>query len=114
MWPWKRKKEPEEKHLYRFEVYMVNGVYFHGVKGQALLQAKGPGYADFLDKEIKGRFKPWFGKTEISRAIRQIYASEGARIEWHVAEHQAVRAFDSLVAALEIVDRPNLFIIDSP
>src|SRR6185312_3344365 len=43
------------------QAYDVNGVKFDGFDGNNLLDAKGPGYGNFLDKN--GQFKPWFEKS---------------------------------------------------
>jgi filamentous hemagglutinin len=78
--------------------YVVNGVKFDGVGAQGLLDAKGPGYANFVKN---GEFQGWFtGKQAlIDQANAQIAAAKGTPIIWHVAEQEAATAMQNLFNA---------------
>ena len=69
------------------EAYEVNGVRFDGYRKGILIEAKGPGYANFVKN---GDFQPFFVKTGAKRLLeqarRQSIAAKGRPIEWHVAE----------------------------
>src|ERR1051326_7906397 len=80
------------------ESFLVNGVKFDGVAGGTLLEAKGPGHAQFVDKAA-GAFKAWWSgaKGLVDQATRQIAAANGAPIEWHVAEKTAATAIQNLL-----------------
>ncbi len=77
------------------EVYRVNGIKFDGYKGGTLLDAKGPGYANFVKG---GRFQPWFDGAEkmVIEARNQLRAANGVPITWHVAEQDALDAIRNL------------------
>jgi len=77
--------------------YQVDGVNFDGydlIRG-VLLDAKGPGYAGFVKD---GKFRDWFRGQDslIDQAQRQLNAANGHRIEWHIAEEDALPAFRRL------------------
>ncbi|MEN6309508.1 MAG: Tox-REase-5 domain-containing protein [Anaerohalosphaeraceae bacterium] len=76
--------------------YVVNGVKFDGYKNGILLDAKGLGYKNFVEN---GRFSEWFtGKQALlDQANRQITAARGTTIEWHIAEKEAIPAFEELL-----------------
>lgn len=76
--------------------YVVEKVKFDGFKGGKLLDAKGPGYKNFVNKD--GRFYEWFrGQHSLSlQARRQIAAANGKIIEWHIAEEKALEAIKKL------------------
>ncbi len=79
------------------QVYRVNGVKFDGYRNGTLLDAKGPGYANFFENGLP---KPWFkaGAQElVAAAKRQIVAARGMAIEWHVAEQEAANAIRVLL-----------------
>jgi hypothetical protein len=78
------------------------GVKFDGFKDSVLLEAKGPGYAEFFEDNLAPKY--WFeasGKAEdlVDQAIRQrdIVRGTGIRIEWHVAEEHAANAIRELL-----------------
>jgi filamentous hemagglutinin len=51
--------------------HVVNGVKFDGYSGGTLIDAKGSGYAKFVDKKT-GTFHPWYqGITSIKRGFAQ-------------------------------------------
>ena len=76
--------------------WVQNGVKFDGIKDGVLLDAKGK-YSQFIDKST-GEFYEWFsGKQSfIDEAIRQINASDGAKIQWYFAEEEALNAVRDL------------------
>jgi len=78
-------------------VYDVDGVKFDGYKDGKLLDAKGPGYEQFVDSN--GDFKPWYrGAGElVDQAERQLSVAGDTPIEWHVAEEPAADAMRSLL-----------------
>ncbi|MBN8465136.1 hypothetical protein JYJ95_01325 [Corallococcus exiguus] len=78
------------------------GVKFDGFKADVLLEAKGPGYAEFFEADLAP--KRWFeasGKAEelVDQAKRQrdIVLNAGVRIEWHVAEEHAAASIKLLL-----------------
>jgi RHS repeat-associated protein len=79
------------------QAYLVNGVKFDGFSGGTLLDAKGPGYATFVNSA--GEFKPFFNGADslLDQAGRQIEAAQGVPIQWHVAEPQAASAMRNLL-----------------
>ncbi len=72
-------------------VYEIDGVRFDGYRDGVLLEAKGPGYANFVKD---GEFRDFFhGKeTLVEQAERQIAAAAGTKIRWSVAEKSAADA----------------------
>ncbi len=85
------------------QVYVVNGVKFDGVGANGtLLEAKGPGYATFVDSN--GNFKTWFTGTDglVSQARRQLDAAGQTPITWSVAEPSAATAIQNLLKANDI------------
>jgi len=79
------------------ESYIVDGVKFDGVKNGTYLDAKGPGYAKFVNKN--GRFQPWWRGSDslVSQAERQLAAAHGAPVRWHFAEQKAADAARKLL-----------------
>jgi filamentous hemagglutinin len=79
-------------------VYRVNGVKFDGFTDGVLQEAKGPGYANFVEN---GEFQPWYDGAEkmVRQAVSQLAAANGTPITWSVAEESAVTAIDNLFAA---------------
>ena len=78
------------------KAYVVEGAKFDGVgKDGALLDAKGPGYEQFVAKN--GQFQPWF-ESLIDQAERQVVAANGRSIQWSVAEPAAARAIQTLLS----------------
>jgi hypothetical protein len=62
-------------------------VDFDGFKNGVLLEIKGPGYQQLLEKM---RGKPWFEGIEemLDQARRQRTAAKGVPIQWHFAERE--------------------------
>ncbi|MHA7627306.1 Tox-REase-5 domain-containing protein [Corallococcus sp. M7] len=78
------------------------GVKFDGFKDDLLLEAKGPGYAEFFEDNLDP--KSWFeasGKLQdlVDQAERQrrVVQGMGIRIEWHIAEKHAADAMRKLL-----------------
>ncbi len=80
----------------RLEEYLVEGVKFDGYKNGTLLEAKGPGYVNFVTKNDE--FYGWFRKKDelIDQATRQLEVANGIRIEWHIAEKKLYDAIEAL------------------
>ena len=74
--------------------YVVNGVKFDGYDGQALLDAKGPGYANLLAPPNASWSTAASGL--LNQAEAQVAAANGTPIVWHVAEPEAASAIRSL------------------
>lgn len=76
--------------------WVQNGVKFDGMKDGVLLEAKGK-YAQFINQDT-GEFFNWYsGKQSfINQAMRQINASEGAKIQWYFAEEETLNAVQDL------------------
>ena len=66
-----------------WRVYAVDGVEFDGFTGGELLEAKGPSYKHFLEKD--GTAKPWFTDGDGLRSL-----VDQARNQWRVAEKSNV------------------------
>ncbi|WP_281404403.1 Tox-REase-5 domain-containing protein [Pyxidicoccus fallax] len=111
-------------HFYD-EAYWVGGVdrksggtKFDGFKDGVLLEAKGPGYAEFFDGKLAP--KEWFrnsGKAAelVAQARRQseLVMGMGIPIEWHVAEKHAADAIrrmleNASVTGIEVIHSPAL------
>lgn len=79
--------------------YKVNGVKFDGYDGSrgVLLDAKGPGYATFVD--ANGNFRPWYRGSDslLDQAARQMGAAPNTPIEWNVAEAKAAKVIQRLL-----------------
>jgi hypothetical protein len=107
------------------EAYWVGGVgrksggtKFDGYKNGVLLEAKGPGYAEFFDEKFVP--KEWFKLSEgaeelVRQAKRQSKKVEGMGIpiEWHVAEKHAAEAIwqmlqDAKVVGISVIHTPAL------
>ena len=67
--------------------YRINGVKFDGFREGTLIDAKGPGYAQFLKPDGSG-WHDWFtgGISLEDQAIRQVFAANGTPIQWIVQE----------------------------
>jgi hypothetical protein len=80
------------------EVYRVGDVKFDGYSDGTLLDAKGPGYAKFVQAD--GTFQPWFKGADslLDQAQRQVAAAGGTPIVWHVAEEPAAEAIRNLLS----------------
>lgn len=86
------------------EAYVVDGVKFDGINDAGtLLDAKGPGYSNFVDSDT-GQFSDWWqGKDGFLKQARdQIDAANGNPIEWHFAESDAAAATQSLLRSENI------------
>ncbi|MFP2925355.1 Tox-REase-5 domain-containing protein [Pyxidicoccus sp. 3LG] len=107
------------------EAYWVGGVgkksggtKYDGFEHDVLLEAKGPGYAEFFEKNLDP--KSWFeasGKAQdlIDQALRQSKKVEGTGIpiEWHVAEKHAADAIRKMfegagVKGIKVIHSPAL------
>lgn len=77
-------------------------VKFDGKDGADHIDAKGPGYAKFLDKN--GDFAPWWrGQRAIeSQAMRQVESADGDPVVWVFAERDAADAVQDLLIDREI------------
>ncbi|WP_279636137.1 Tox-REase-5 domain-containing protein [Corallococcus terminator] len=92
------------------------GVKFDGFKDEVLLEAKGPGYAEFFDGlEPAYWFKNTGARGLVEQAERQSRRVKGmgTRIEWHVAEKKAADAIQWLlrisnVEGIRVVHTPAL------
>lgn len=73
------------------EAFLLDGVRFDGTIGKFLVDAKGPGYKNFVKD---GFFRKWFrgNRTLVDQARRQIVAANGTPIAWHFAEEKAAGA----------------------
>lgn len=82
--------------------FLRNGVKFDGHIGKLLLDAKGPGYANFVGKD--GRFYSWFkgARALEEQARRQLTAAKGMPIEWVFAEEKAMKATAALLDSKKI------------
>ena len=80
------------------QAYEFNDVKFDGYKDGRLIEAKGPGYKNFVDRS--GNFYDWFRGADalVSQATRQIASANGRPIAWYVAEQKAATAIRSLLA----------------
>jgi hypothetical protein len=67
-------------------VYKVQGVKFDGFTDGVLLEAKGPGYAQFLGQNVEqgGWFKGF--RDMVEQAERQFGVANGTPVHWHFAE----------------------------
>jgi len=87
-------------------------VDFDGFKDGILLEAKGPGYAKWLD--ASGKFRDFFeGRKELmNQARRQFKAAKGTPLQWHFAEREvadwARNAFKNSNLNIQVVDTPVL------
>ena len=92
-------------------VYRVNGVKFDGYQDGTLIDAKGPGYANFL--KPNGTFQPWWSGSRglVDQARSQIAAANGTPIKWYVAEPEAADAINALLrsnrcGSIEVIYMP--------
>jgi hypothetical protein len=88
------------------QAYRFNDVEFDGFDGTNLLDAKGPGYSNFLNKN--GEWQYWFDpKKFVDRAERQFKAAGGRHIVWHFAEKDVADKVRGLVnGKVEVVHTP--------
>ena len=79
--------------------YVVNGVKFDGYSNGTLLDAKGPGYSNFVNSS--GNFQDWFTGQQslVNQARNQIAAANGTPITWYVAEPSAANAISNLLSS---------------
>jgi RHS repeat-associated protein len=90
--------------------YVVDGVKFDGYSDGQLIDAKGPGYARFVNSD--GDFKPWFQGAQgfVDQGQSQLAAADGTPIAWYFAEEQAAAATENLFAqndiAINVVYQP--------
>jgi hypothetical protein len=79
------------------KAYELNGIKFDGFTDGVLLEAKGPGYANFIKD---GKFADWWEKTGLEKLLdqaeRQTGVAQGRRIEWHFAEEEPARLIREL------------------
>jgi RHS repeat-associated protein len=80
--------------------FVRNGVKFDflDVARRALVDAKGPGYANFVNRQT-GEFYGWFAgrQTLVDQARRQLAAARGTTVEWVFAEREAMQAAQRLL-----------------
>lgn len=76
--------------------YVVKRVKFDGYRNDILLEAKGPGYQNFVRN---GTFRAWYNRASdhVSQARNQLQVAHGTPIEWIVAEEAAIPAFQKLL-----------------
>lgn len=69
----------------------MNGVKFDGIVGAILVEAKGPGFTNFVSN---GVFLPWWRGADdfVDQAHRQLIAARGAPVEWRFAEQGTANA----------------------
>jgi hypothetical protein len=65
-------------------------------KTGTLLEAKGKGYDQWFDKELKPKFAFQGLKSLIEQAERQVRCAGGLRVRWHVAEPRMVPILQKL------------------
>lgn len=90
--------------------YWLGGYKFDGYKNGVLIEAKGPGYKRFINKD--GSFKYWFemsgGLDEfVLQARHQSTAAKDAGnlpVEWHVADIELVEPLRSLLLDNDIMN----------
>jgi filamentous hemagglutinin family protein len=96
------------------QAYLVNGVKFDGYNADAgiLLEAKGPGYANFVGSN--GTFMSFFSGDQalLEQASRQIQVAGDIPIQWHVAEPEAAEAINNLLqneglGNIEVIHTPQ-------
>lgn len=80
---------------------------FDGFRGGVLLDAKGPGYARFVQD---GEFRSWYtgAKALLEQARRQVSAAGGVPINWLVAEADAANAMRNLFVGEEVSSGINI------
>jgi hypothetical protein len=79
------------------QAYFVDNVKFDGIENGVLVDAKGPGYANFVKN---GQFRVWFrgAANVVDQAERQLRVANGVPIRWSFAEADAVTAIRNLFA----------------
>lgn len=75
-----------------------------------LLEAKGPGYAPLLPRSLEWGFYGDMLKGAVDQADRQAQVARGRRIEWHIAEPDAVKFFRDAT----FPDRPPIVVQQTP
>jgi len=94
------------------EVYVVDGVKLDGFKSGKLLDAKGPGYKNFIERSGKFNETWWRGRAKLlQQAKDQLRAAKGLPVEWHFAEKQTLEAAqkllqDELIQGINLVHTP--------
>ncbi|RKI43859.1 hypothetical protein D7Y27_14480 [Corallococcus sp. AB004] len=85
------------------------GLKFDGFRDDVLLEAKGPGYAEFFEANLAP--KRWFDTSGKARELvnqgrkqRDIVRGMGIRIEWHVAEKHAADSIRKLLRDNNIME----------
>lgn len=80
--------------------FVRNGVKFDflDTARRVLVDAKGPGYANFVERTT-GEFYGWFAgrQTLVDQARRQLAAARGTAVEWVFAEREAMQATQRLL-----------------
>ncbi len=80
--------------------FVRNGVKFDflDTARRMLVDAKGPGYANFVNRTT-GEFYGWFRgrQTLVDQARRQLAAARGTAVEWVFAEREAMQATQRLL-----------------
>lgn len=91
------------------KVWLQNGVKFDGMKNGILIDAKAK-YAQFISKKT-GEFYAWFKGAQglVHQALKQIEASEGAKIQWYFAEEEVVKVVQDLFDRYEITEIELIF-----
>jgi len=119
---WYRVKEGMKPRAARYQTqitgqpiengYVANGVKFDGFKGGKLLEAKGPGYKNFIESNGKFNNTWWDGrKVLIKQAKSQFRVANGAPIEWHIAEENTFKAMKKLFVDESL---PKIKLIHTP
>ncbi|WP_163999745.1 Tox-REase-5 domain-containing protein [Pyxidicoccus caerfyrddinensis] len=93
------------------QVYVIDDVDFDGFKNGVLLEAKGPGYSEFIPNAAENG--GWFqGFREIvNQARRQSRAARGTPLQWHFAEREVADFVRALfrkegLGAIKVVHTP--------
>jgi hypothetical protein len=82
-------------------------------KEGTLLEAKGKGYDQWFDADLKAKFKFEGLRSLREQALRQAELAGGLRVRWHVAEPRMVPILQTLfkrwnVVGIEVVYTPPL------
>jgi len=87
-------QEPVSGGIQAGTSFLRNNVKFDAVDRirKVLIDAKGPGYGAFVNKE--GKFYEWFrgSRALVDQARRQLKAAGGMKVEWVFAEEAAMKA----------------------
>lgn len=83
---------------------------FDGFKDGVLLEAKGPGYAQFIDEQMKPRSFFEGAKKMLEQARRQFKVARGVPVRWIVAEEELAvvlrKMFRSAQLKIEVIRIP--------